>query len=353
MKRLFNDDLSQENTIFDFFEVRITEELLENLDYLKDILFDCQCVLLLIDITDSKSLDGIKGLPGALDFKNIENLKTILVENKIDDDEERKINSDIIDNFINEHNISDHIKISIKSGDNFQELFEKINSYVSNNNMPINFIYQNDIGNKVIEVEEQEGCINLGIILLGNSMVGKTSFFNRIHCNLYQENLTSTIGVDSITKYYKYKNSIYKLTLYDTAGQDKYRALPKAYYQKCDGLLLMFDITNEDSFNGTSLWLDDVKECNPNNDKLVVYLVGNKIDDFENRVIKKEDAEKKASELKFNYYEISCKLNININEVLIRMINSFIQKFEKNIDDSSFTNKKISKQTNSKNKNCC
>ena len=104
--------------------------------------------------------------------------------------------------------------------------------------------------------------------------------------------------------------------------QERFKCLPKKYYQNADGVLLLFDVTNEETFNNVSNWMKDIKE-NSNKDgkesDIAIYLIGNKIDKSD-RVIQRETAETQAKSLGMKYFEVSCKINMNIPEVMARMI---------------------------------
>ena len=134
-----------------------------------------------------------------------------------------------------------------------------------------------------------------------------------------------TIGIDKESINVKIGQHIYRITLWDTAGQEKFRFLPKKYYKNANGIFLLFDVTNAESFNNVSTWMNDVKENTPStNDenekqKIKIFLIGNKID-LPKREITKEQAVMQANSLGIKYYEISCKMNMNIPEVMQSMI---------------------------------
>ena len=360
---------------FDLYEICVTQQILDDKETLDSILFDCQCALLLIDITDKESLNIIKELMENIDLEEYSCLKIILVENKIDLEKQRELDSEAIDDFMKEKNIQDKIQISIKEGTGLNQLLEKMNIYTSNqeNDIPINYILQ--------DINETNTNLDLDkvitLILIGDSNVGKTCFFTRFNKNKFEENFLSTIGMDKYIKYYKYKDEQIRITLWDTAGQDRFKSLPKKYYQNADGIFLFYDVSNKESFNDVSVWMNEIndnttfEENDPNienlennekkKNKIIVYLIGNKIDKLK-RVISKEDAEEKAEFYGVKYFEMSCKLNLNISEISARMINDCFLKLEENKNDEekklikngSFTLNKIKKkQEHHKSKGCC
>ena len=336
-KRISNDYLGSNQTVYDFYEICITDKLLEDKDTLDSFLFDCQCVLFLIDITDKESFNKVKQLITTINFSEYTILKKILLENKIDIENRREIDSEEINNFIKEKNIEDKVPISIKEGQGLEELIEKIKKYTNGKDIdiPINYITQekNELNNSNLNLEK-----NLSFILIGDSNVGKTCFYTRFQNNKFQENFLSTIGIDKNIKYFKYKGEECKIILWDTAGQDRFKSLTKKYYQNANGIFLFYDVTNKESFNDVSVWMNDINDNTkfegPNGEKIengknkiTVYLIGNKIDKLE-RVISKEEAEEKASFYGIKYFEISCKLNMNIAEISSRMIDDCILKLD-------------------------
>jgi len=160
----------------------------------------------------------------------------------------------------------------------------------------------------------KEACGSLSFILLGDSAVGKSCFFNRYFKNQYPTSNWG-FGIDKEIKFIKIDNKIYKLTVWDTSGQERFRASPRKYYQHVDGVLLFFDVTSEETFGSVSNWIKYVKDnsnkniTNDSNNQLEIslYLIGNKIEQPE-RIITKEKAEELANSLGMKYFEISSNL---------------------------------------------
>ena len=161
-------------------------------------------------------------------------------------------------------------------------------------------------------------------------MVGKTAFLTRYFKNTFIESFLSTIGIDDETKFLKINNEKCKLIVWDTAGQERFRSLPKKYYQNADGIFLLYDVTKRETFKNVSSWMKDIQNnANRGNEdissSIVIYLLGNKID-MDEREVNKEEAQALADELRMKYCEISCKLNINIPEVICNMICDCLKK---------------------------
>ena len=280
-------------------------------------------------------------------------LKNILVQNKIDLESTRQVTSFEINEFLGSNTFLEGIEISLKNcDDNLKELVNKINiaENESKNLLPLNIVSES-VNKKINTIMNIQG--SLSFILIGDTQVGKTNFLTRYFKNEFKEVFLSTIGIEKEIKILKVGNDKYKLTLWDTAGQERFRALPRKYYQNADGVLLLFDVTLKESFDNISNWLKDVKD-NSNKDAknsdIALYLIGNKIDK-PGRVISKETAEAEAKSLGMKYFEISCKLNMNLQEVMARMILECYMKVNKIDNLNCFTlatNKKQEKKSG-----CC
>ena len=301
------------------------------------------------DITDSNSFELIKNLVNKLSEKNY--LKKIIISNKNDLESNRNVSYLELKEFLKKNNLL-NFDISILHETNIVELVKNIYKYVNEKNNELN---NNKISESLIELKKYDFNNLIKIILLGESEVGKTALFKRYFNNSFKiNNNLATIGMESETKFILINKDICKLTIFDTAGQEKFRAVPRNYYKNADGILLLFDVCNRNSFDKIKDWINEIKihsNKSINNDddknKLIVYLLGNKID-MERDVIKKE-GEKMANELKIKYFEISCKTNININEVINRLI---IECYN---NSSSENNIKLGNKKESKNKHngCC
>ena len=302
------------------YEIRVDEDFLKDVSLIETFLYECQCALFLVDITNQESFKLIKDLITLIVPSKFPYLKKILVQNKLDLESTRQITSFEIKQYLDSNPSLDNQEISIKNGENLKELLKKINTAVNEtkNELPTNIV--SEALDKKLGSMIGQGA--LSFILIGDSTVGKTCFLTRYFKNQFNETFLSTIGIDKEIKHVRVGNDNYKMTLWDTAGQERFKCLPKKYYQNADGVLLLFDVTNEDTFNNVSKWMKDVKENSNKEGKeseIALYLIGNKIDKPD-RVISKETAETQAKSLGMKYFEVSCKNNMNIPEVMARMI---------------------------------
>jgi Ras-related protein Rab-1A len=167
------------------------------------------------------------------------------------------------------------------------------------------------------------------ILILGDSKVGKSCFLTRYADKTYQEDYLSTIGMDYKIKNYELENGdIIKLYIWDTAGQDRFRSITSNYYKGADGIILIYDITKQETFNNVRNWITSIKEEAPA--KVVLVLVGNKVDDEKNRAVQQSEGEKIADEYNLPFLECSAKSDINVTETFDVLIKKIVEINPKN-----------------------
>ena len=163
------------------------------------------------------------------------------------------------------------------------------------------------------------------LLTLGDSLVGKTSIVLRYSDDKFNSNKISTIGVDFKIKMITKGNEKIKISIYDTAGQERFKNIVKHYYKGANGILLIYDISKRITFEKLQFWLDDLKE-NADIDNLFIYLVGNKNDKKEEREVTFEEGNKFAKEKNLPFIEVSAKTGENINQLFDDMIKGTILK---------------------------
>jgi len=145
-----------------------------------------------------------------------------------------------------------------------------------------------------------EENIEYKVVLIGNTAVGKTSLFKKISTKEFSEKNISTIGMDKKTLQFDLDingaKKEFSISLVDTAGQERYRSITKSYYKESDGILLLYDVTNKDSYKNVNIWMDSITEVmgNHKESKYVIILIGNKIDligvDGKERAVTEDEA---------------------------------------------------------------
>ena len=141
------------------------------------------------------------------------------------------------------------------------------------------------------------------ILTIGESGVGKTCILRRFVENKFLKNHLATIGIDFKTKNIEIDGTPIKLKIWDTAGQERFRNITNQYYKGADGIILVFDVTDQKSFEKIKEWMSQIK-ANTQADQIGLVLLGNKCD-IEPRTISKNDGEELGKELGIEYYETS------------------------------------------------
>ena len=166
-------------------------------------------------------------------------------------------------------------------------------------------------------------------IMFGASGAGKTSIVQRFCHGTFEGGAhKATIGFDFLTKNLSIHGKNIELEIWDTAGQEQYRAVTKMYYKDVHGVLLVYDTTDSSSFDWARFWLDDLDMHGSKLEKRV--LVGSKADLVTTREISNYDAKSFASERKLEYIECSAKENKGINEAFEILINKSIEEYNAN-----------------------
>nr|KAF6363156.1 hypothetical protein mPipKuh1_010153 [Pipistrellus kuhlii] len=158
------------------------------------------------------------------------------------------------------------------------------------------------------------------VIFLGDSNVGKTSFLHLLHQNTFASGLTATVGVDFRVKNLLVDNKYYALQLWDTAGQERYHSMTRHLLRKADGVVLMYDVTSQESFAHVHYWLDCLRDSGP--DGVAILLLGNKMDCEEERQVSTEAGRQLAQELGLSFGECSAALGHNILEPMVSLARS-------------------------------
>ncbi|XP_012582780.1 PREDICTED: ras-related protein Rab-44 [Condylura cristata] len=153
------------------------------------------------------------------------------------------------------------------------------------------------------------------VIFLGDSNVGKTSFLHLLHQNSFTTGLTATVGVDFRVKTLLVDNKYFALQLWDTAGQERYHSVTRQLFHKADGVVLMYDVTSQESFAHVRYWLDCLQDTGA--EGVVILLLGNKTDCEEERQVPTEAGQQLAKELGVSFAECSAALGHNILEPIV------------------------------------
>ncbi len=190
------------------------------------------------------------------------------------------------------------------------------------------------------------------ICMVGDAGVGKTSLLTRFCDNTFNNNYTSTIGVDFKVVTLKYQNIITKLHVWDTAGQERFKSMAINYFRSSHGFMFIYDITEKESFENIQNWID--LAFSNSNTVGINFLVGNKSDIENQRQISKDTAKDFANEKNLIFFETSAKSNENVEKVFQFFTYKLIQYFLNNKDkyiNSDLSGAKISKNAKDINPN--
>ena len=254
------------------------------------------------------------------------------MDNKIEDNQENKINKSTISDILSENlhinnTYANSNKTYQKKSKIHQQLGSKLNALEASESEFSNNKYEED----EFDEEETSTCnFDIGkniyrynIILVGDCAVGKTSIINSFIDNKFMSNLKNTINIEFRVKSINFdNNTVIDLKIWDTCGQEKFRAITKNYYQQADGVFIVFDLSELKTLNAVKYFIKDIKEICGNK---VMMIIGNKCDlSKEEKQVKEKDIIKILK--KYNdensdiiYLEVSAKRMINIKEMFTQM----------------------------------
>ena len=184
-------------------------------------------------------------------------------------------------------------------------------------------------------MEEEESSYELlyKVIIVGDTAVGKSNILSRYVKDEFSSNSKSTVGVELGIKFLKIKNTKTKIQIWDTAGQERYRAITSSYFKGSNGCFIVYDITNEASFNNIENWYEQIQK--ETSQEIPILLVGNKCDLEEERKVPIEKGKEKAKNLNCAFFETSALKKINIDKIFEELVNNIYEKTggNKNDDD--------------------
>ena len=181
------------------------------------------------------------------------------------------------------------------------------------------------------------------LLIVGDATVGKTCILRRFAQDKFTSNYISTVGIDFFTKDVLLDDKKIHIKIWDTAGQERYRSLTQGFFRKAEGIIIVYDITNEKSFNNLKFWIESIESnTSSQSSKIPAIIVGNKIDILE-RKVDKISAENLAKDKNYKYFEVSAKSGINIDESIKFLIKKVIEEQNGNEEKNKNENKKEAK----------
>ena len=184
------------------------------------------------------------------------------------------------------------------------------------------------------------------ILTIGESGVGKTCILRRFVENKFLKNHLATIGIDFKTKTLIINKQEIKLKIWDTAGQERFRNITTQYYKGADGIVLIYDVTDDASYEKIRDWMEQILS-NTKREDIGLVLLGNKCD-MEPRAVTEEQGNKMAEELKVSYFETSALTGQGINEAFNELTRDIMKR--KGVGDGGNENLELKNNISKKKK---
>ena len=187
---------------------------------------------------------------------------------------------------------------------------------------------ENELDYEILSEDIGQVNFSFKIIVIGDSAVGKSSLTLRGTKDHFKDFYTPTIGFEFLSFNIRIKNQTVKLQIWDTCGQEVYRSLISSFYRNSSLAIIVYAIDNQESFDNLESWLDEIKsQTHPN---LRIFLIGNKADLEDQRLIKKESAEELVKDHNIDLFmETSAKTGFNAQDVFIKAAKMLLEDYKK------------------------
>ena len=195
-----------------------------------------------------------------------------------------------------------------------------------------------------MDISKMKPDYTIKYIRVGNAYVGKSNIIYRFVENKFSENYKATINLDFSYKNMKINDKIFRIQLWDTAGQEEFQSISRGYYKSGACALVVYDITDRETFNNVSSWVEECKNNGPSTITLV--LVGNKIDLEDKRQVTYEEGEDFANRNNMQFYETSALNGTNID----KLFNDTVESINRKIEENYYKDKDCGIEFNTQNK---
>ena len=171
----------------------------------------------------------------------------------------------------------------------------------------------------------------LKYIIIGDAAVGKSNLLLRYCHGQFKPEYQLTIGVEFGAKNIQINNKVFRIQIWDTAGQENFRSITRAYYKNSVCALVVYDISSRDTFNNVSTWIEDCKNQSPKT--IFMALVGNKCDLNDKRQVSIEEGRELAERNDMMFFETSAKDGINVEEIFVNSADQISKKIDQGYYD--------------------
>ena len=171
----------------------------------------------------------------------------------------------------------------------------------------------------------------LKYIIIGDAAVGKSNLLLRYVHGQFKPEYQLTIGVEFGAKNIEISSKIFRIQIWDTAGQENFRSITRAYYKNSVCALVVYDISSRDSFNNVMSWIEDCKNQSPKT--IFIVLIGNKSDLDDKRQVSYEEGKELAEKNELLFFESSAKEGINVDEIFVNSAKEIAKKIEQGYYD--------------------
>ena len=190
------------------------------------------------------------------------------------------------------------------------------------------------------------------LIMVGESGVGKTSLIRRYTNNIFNSNHLETIGIEFFNKEERFNDKIIQIKIWDTAGQEIFHSLTKNFYRKADGIIIVYDITNKESFERVQDWVKSVYDNTDTYKEIQMIIVGNKNDLEEKREVSKEEGLKIGKYFEIDFFEASAKNSEGVRNFMIKIIEDILNNKVNNRNTINIKNYKNGNDDDNNERNC-
>jgi small GTP-binding protein len=164
----------------------------------------------------------------------------------------------------------------------------------------------------------------LKLVLVGNTAVGKTCIVKRAADDIFADDTSPTLGASYLSKIVVIRETTVRVQIWDTAGQERYRGMTPMYFRGAHVAIVAYSVTDLDSFEAIDSWIVSLRDNGGPN--VVIFVVGNKCDNEEGRVVETARGEGKATNLKAEFYEVSAKTGDGIEDLFMDICKVYIER---------------------------